>query len=122
VAIAADARRELLKALFEGGFSAFLQLSAKIQEIFIAEEQALNKAGMSFSSLTDPSLIPKLIGSDHPDLIGKWVLYTIKVADLLRETADPAKLTIEQKREKAKLFLALSEEVKSIGQEAQKVK
>ncbi|MGA8856900.1 MAG: hypothetical protein WB643_07020 [Candidatus Bathyarchaeia archaeon] len=115
-----NGRRELLKILFEG-FSTFPQVLAKTQEIFIAEEQALNKVGMNFNSMADPSLIPRLVGSGHPELIGKYVLYTVKVADLLRESADPAKLTIEQKREKVKQFLALSEEVKSIGEEIQKV-
>ena len=120
MAATADVRRELLKTLFEG-FSEFPKVLARTQEIFIAEEQALNKASMSFNSLGDPSLIPRLVGSGHPDLIGKYVLYTIKVADLLKETVDPSKLTIEQKREKIKRFLDLSEEVKSLGEEIQKV-
>lgn len=114
-----DQRRELLKTLFEC-FSSFPQLLAKMHEIFITEDEALNKAGMRFNSIADPSLIPRLLGSDHPDLIGKYTLYTMKMADLLRDSGDPSKLTIEQKQDVVKRFLSLSKEVKNIGEEIQR--
>jgi hypothetical protein len=119
VAAPTDPRRELIKVLFEG-FSEYPKLMARMQEILIGEEIALNKAGMNISRLADPSLIPRLIGNNHPELIGKYILYTIKVTDLLREVADPSKLTIQQKQEKIKRFLELSDEVKVIGEEARK--
>jgi len=85
-------------------------------EIWVQEDEAFIKAGLDSSALGDPVLLPKLIGESHPDLIGKYIFYSIKLNELQIATHDIVKLPTEKKKECAKGFYALAEQVKSIAQ------
>jgi hypothetical protein len=107
---------ELAKVLLTS-FAAFANVMAQMVDVVIREEEALTKAGLSAASLQDPTLVVKLIGESHPDLIGRYVVYSMKLAELQNRTRDLTKLTIDEKREAIKQFNALAKEVESIGLE-----
>lgn len=94
-----------------------LRGNAETLERLVKLEEALTGAGLSFNSLQDPGLIPKLIGADRPDLVGRYVLYSIKSAEIQNRVREVTKLTIDQKREAIKELYSLADEAGSISKE-----
>ena len=99
------------------GFSGFFRGNAEVLNAIIKEEEALIKAGMTMSSLNDAALVPGLMGESQPDLIGRYLIVSMKAAKVQPQLIDLTRLSVDEKKEIAKQLYSFAEELKSIGQQ-----
>ena len=108
--------REIARILLEN-IAETIRDNAQVLERIANLEETLTKSGLNINSLQDPYLIPRLIGDKDPALVGRYVLHSIKSAELQSKAADLTKLTKEQKRETAKQLRDLADRTIALSKE-----
>jgi hypothetical protein len=108
--------RTIARIILEN-IAATIQQNADVLDRIANLEDILAKSGLNINNLQDPYLIPKLIGDKDPALVGRYVLHSIKSAELQSRVADLTKMTKDQKREAAKQLRDLADRTVALSKE-----
>lgn len=104
------------KSLLEA-FAELAEISSQMLSMILRQEEVMAEEGLTVKDFQDPMFLPRLFGESRPDLIGRFIVATIKMTQLQTRTRDLTVLTPDEKREAAKQFHELGAELKSIGEE-----
>jgi phenylacetate-coenzyme A ligase PaaK-like adenylate-forming protein len=115
------AKHEVLQVVMQS-FGTFARNAAKFMETLALEQEALEKAGMKLSDLNDSAFVTKLMDDLPPEMVGRYVRYTIRIADTVKATGDISKLSLEDKKKAAKDYIALAEDIEALGREIGKLR
>ncbi len=112
---------DLSKIVVEGS-AVFAHGNAEMMEALIRVEEAVTKAGMDMNALNDNTFIPRNIGESRPDLIGRYLVAMIKMGELNVKMQNSVKLSLDEKKEVAKQYRSISEELKVVVSQIGKAK
>lgn len=104
--------KSLLEALAE-----MAEVSGQMLLTITKQEELMGEEGLTLKDFQDPMFLPRLFGESRPDLIGRFIVATIKMTQLQNRTRDLTVLTADEKKEAARQFHELGAELKSISEE-----
>lgn len=106
---------KLAKALTET-YASFAVLSSELLNNAAKIQELLASAGVTTDAFKDPMFFPRIIGETRSELVGRFIVASLKLSQITAQNPDINLLTPSQKRELAKQFQAIADELKSISQ------
>jgi len=106
------ALREMAKSVLEL-LTCTAENQAKVLATVAGYEEKMNQLDSNYAQvLTDPSFWPSALKGAPPDVVGRMFIAVFRGSELTNATKDLTKLSTAQKRQFAKDFEALAEELK----------
>jgi len=110
---------KLGKSLLEA-FAQLAEISSQMLSTILRQEEVMAQEHLTVKDFQDPTFLPRLFGESRPDLIGRFIVATIKLTQLQNRTRDLTVLPPDEKMEAAKQFHEIGAELKSISEEMNK--